>query len=91
MNKKKIPLRKCIGCGNILPKKELVRIVHTPEGEFVIDSTGKKNGRGAYICANAECVDKALKTKAMNRSFGINVPDETGETLKKELRELVAE
>lgn len=91
MNRKKIPLRRCIGCGNMLPKKELVRIVHTPEGEFVIDSTGKKNGRGAYICANSECVDKALKTKAMNRSFSTNVPDEVGEVLKKELKDIVTE
>ena len=89
MSQKKIPLRKCIGCGNMLPKKELIRVVHTPEDEFFIDTTGKRNGRGAYICPDAECLEKALKTKAINRSFSANVPDEIGEKLKKELSDCV--
>lgn len=89
MNQKKIPMRKCIGCGNMLPKKELIRVVHTPEDEFFIDVTGKRNGRGAYLCANTECLEKALKTKAINRSFSANVPEEIGEKLKKELNDSV--
>lgn len=89
MNQKKIPLRKCIGCGNMFPKKELIRIVHSSEDEFFIDATGKKNGRGAYICADIQCLEKAIKTKAVNRSFGVNVPEEVNELLKKELREIV--
>ncbi|MBQ8281269.1 MAG: YlxR family protein [Lachnospiraceae bacterium] len=89
MNQKKIPMRKCIGCGNMLPKKELIRVVHTPEDEFYIDITGTRNGRGAYLCANIECLEKALKTKAINRSFSANVPEEIGEKLKKELSDSV--
>lgn len=89
MVQRKIPLRRCIGCGEMLPKKELIRIVHTPEGEFVMDVTGRKNGRGAYVCPKTDCIDKAFKTKAANRSFGVNVPEETGLMLKKELSNIV--
>lgn len=89
MEKRKIPMRKCIGCNEMFPKKELIRIVHTPEDAFVIDAGGKKNGRGAYLCANEYCLEKAVKTKAVNRSFGMNVPEEVYESLKKELNDIV--
>lgn len=89
MEKRKIPMRKCIGCNEMFPKKELIRVVHTPEDTFVIDAGGKKNGRGAYLCANESCLEKAVKTKAVNRSFGMNVPEEVYESLKKELNDIV--
>jgi len=67
--KKKIPLRICIGCRGKMPKKELVRIVRTPENELVLDTTGKKPGRGAYICPSEECFKKALKGKRLERNL----------------------
>ena len=67
MQQKKIPMRKCIGCNESKSKKELVRIVRSPEGEISVDTTGKKNGRGAYICNDAECLRKARKSKRLER------------------------
>ena len=67
--KKKIPLRKCTGCGEMKPKKELVRVVKTPEDEVLMDLTGRVNGRGAYICPNAQCLKIARKSKRIERSF----------------------
>ena len=66
---KKIPERKCMGCMNSYPKAELVRIVRTKEGEISIDTTGKKSGRGAYICKKSECLKKALRAKRLEKSF----------------------
>ena len=63
MKVKKIPLRMCTGCMEMKPKKELIRVVKTPEGEVTVDLTGKKSGRGAYICRNIECLEKAFKAK----------------------------
>jgi len=82
---KKIPLRMCAGCGGMKSKKEMIRVLKTPEGEIVIDSTGKKNGRGAYICCSVECLKKAIKTKGLERSLKVNIPKELVETLEKEL------
>ena len=65
---KKIPLRRCNGCGEMKPKKELIRVILTPQGEIELDVTGKKNGRGAYVCPSSECFAKARKTKAIERS-----------------------
>ena len=65
MKQKKLPLRKCTGCGEQKPKKELVRVVKTPDGEILLDLTGKASGRGAYICNNAECLKKARKSKGV--------------------------
>ena len=84
---KKIPLRKCLGCMQSFPKKELVRVVRTPENQVIIDLLGKANGRGAYICKCKECLKKAIKTKAISRSLGINVSDNIYDELKKELGE----
>ncbi len=85
---KKIPLRKCTGCGEMKHKKELIRVIKTPEEEIIIDVTGRKNGRGAYICNSSVCLTKAIKTKALERSLKLAIPKEVYEQLEKELREL---
>jgi predicted RNA-binding protein YlxR (DUF448 family) len=82
---KKIPMRQCIGCMASKPKKELIRIVKTKEGEIKIDPTGKTSGRGAYICNNIECLEKICKKKALNRSFSQEVDEVIYEKLKEEL------
>ena len=87
MQNRKIPLRKCTGCGEMKPKKELVRVVRSPENEISLDLTGKKNGRGAYICRNAECLKKAQKAKRFERSFECVIPDEIYEAMERELKE----
>ena len=83
MTVKKIPMRKCTGCGNMFPKKELIRVILTPEGEIELDRTGKKNGRGAYFCADPACVLKAQKGKRLERAFECAVPPEVYESLFK--------
>lgn len=85
MANKKIPLRKCVGCQEMKGKKELIRVIKTPEDEIVLDETGRKNGRGAYICKNHECFQKAKKTKALERSLKIKVSDEIYNELEKEM------
>lgn len=85
MKNKKIPLRKCLGCNEMKPKKELIRVVHNSEGNTSLDTTGKAHGRGAYICNSKECFDKAKKIKAFNRAFQSNIPNEIYEDLIKEL------
>ncbi|MFT4146862.1 MAG: YlxR family protein [Mobilitalea sp.] len=82
---KKLPLRMCTGCGEMKTKKELIRVLKTPEDEIVIDSTGKKNGRGAYICCTLSCLQKAVKTKGLERSLKTSIPKELVETLEKEM------
>lgn len=82
---KKIPVRRCIGCGEGKPKKELVRIVRTAEGEISVDNTGKKAGRGAYLCHNTACLAKARKKKSLERAFESQIPDEVYEQLSLEL------
>ena len=88
---KKIPMRQCIGCGEAKSKKEMMRILHTPEGAFVLDVTGKKNGRGAYLCKNKECLEKAIKTKGLERSFKMSIPAEVYAQLKEEFIDIEAE
>ena len=78
---KKIPMRTCVGCGTEKPKKELVRVVRTPEGQLCIDLTGKKNGRGAYICHSEECLKKARKGRRLERAFAMQIPDEVYDEL----------
>ena len=81
--KRKVPMRQCIACREMKSKKELLRILRTTEGQFVIDATGKKNGRGAYLCRNAECFRAAAKSKGLERSFQCGVSGEVyGELLK---------
>lgn len=87
MKQKKIPLRKCTGCQEMKSKKELVRIVKNDEGEFSLDTTGKKPGRGAYICKNVTCLEKAQKCKGLERSFKSPVPKDVYEKLREELME----
>lgn len=86
MQKKKIPLRKCTGCGEMKPKKELVRVVKTPDDQVMIDLTGRLNGRGAYICPNAECLKIAKKSKRIERSFQMQIPDEVYNKMEEELK-----
>ncbi len=82
---RKIPMRMCVGCRQRFNKKELIRIVRTPEGEVAMDSTGKLSGRGAYICKeNSECLEKAIKSKALERHLETNISEQVYESLKKE-------
>ncbi|EYE88177.1 hypothetical protein Q428_09100 [Fervidicella metallireducens AeB] len=85
MKVKKIPQRMCVGCQEMKPKKELIRVVKNSEGEVSIDLTGKKPGRGAYICKNIDCLEKAIKTKRIERSFEMKISDEIYSRLKEEL------
>lgn len=85
MKKRKIPLRKCVGCNEQKNKKELIRIVKNKEGEINIDFTGKAHGRGAYICPNEECLKSAQKKKSLNRAFQQEVPMDIYERLIEEL------
>lgn len=85
MQNKKVPLRKCTGCGEMKPKKELVRVVKTPEGEISLDPTGKMNGRGAYLCKDPQCLRKAQKSKRIEKALSCTVPDEIYNKLEQEL------
>nr|WP_330359991.1 YlxR family protein [[Ruminococcus] torques] len=85
---KKIPMRKCVGCGEMKPKKELLRILRTETGEFVVDALGKANGRGAYLCRSVECFQKAVKNRGLERSFKQAIPPEVYERMEKEMGEL---
>lgn len=86
-----LPLRKCIGCGIQRPKQELVRIVHTLEGDVQADPTHRANGRGAYLCWNKECLARAMKNGGLNRSFKMTVPRESLASLEESLRSLYGE
>ena len=88
MANKKIPMRKCVGCQEMKEKKSLIRVVKTAEGDIILDDTGKKNGRGAYICKSLECLKKAKKTKALERSFGVSVSEQVYEELEKEMNQI---
>ena len=85
MQQKKVPLRRCVGCGEMKPKKELLRIVRSPDGEIGFDPTGKKSGRGAYLCAGPECLKKAQKGKKLEKAFECAVPDGVYAALETEL------
>ena len=84
---KKIPERMCSGCGEHRPKRELIRVVRSPEGEISLDLTGRKNGRGAYLCPRAECLQKARRARRIERSLGCPIPDEVYDDMEKELRQ----
>ena len=81
---KKIPLRQCVGCQQMKPKKDMMRVLKTPEDEMILDTTGKKNGRGAYLCKDMECLKKARKNKGLERSFKMSIPDTVYDSLIKE-------
>lgn len=86
--KTKIPMRQCTGCRKMKNKKEMMRVLRTPENEIILDATGRKNGRGAYICRSMECLDKAVKNHGLERSLKTGIPQEVYEDLKKEFEEL---
>lgn len=88
MSVKKIPLRQCIGCGEMKSKKEMIRVIKTAEGEILLDATRRKNGRGAYLCPSMECFKKAVKGRGLERSFKMAIPREVYETLEKEMEEI---
>lgn len=88
MANKKIPMRKCVGCQEMKEKKSLIRVVKTAEGDIILDDTGKKNGRGAYICKSLECFKKAKKTKTLERSLGVSVSEQVYEELEKEMNQI---
>jgi predicted RNA-binding protein YlxR (DUF448 family) len=85
MKVKKIPQRMCLGCQEMKPKKELIRVVKNSEGDIKVDLSGKAPGRGAYICKSVECLDKAIKTKRFERAFETKISDEIFERLREEL------
>lgn len=89
--KRKVPMRQCIGCREMKSKKELLRILRTPEDQFVIDVTGKKNGRGAYLCRSAACFEAAAKSRGLERSFQCGVSGEVYRELLEEFERLEAE
>ena len=85
MKVKKIPLRMCTGCMEMKPKKELIRIVKTPEGEVCVDLTGKKSGRGAYVCKSIECLEKSFKAKRLSRNLDTPISEEIYDKIKEEI------
>ena len=82
---KKVPMRQCIGCQEMKSKKEMIRVIRTPEGEICIDVTGRKNGRGAYICHDMECLKKAVKNHGIERSLKMQIPEDVYERLEEEM------
>lgn len=91
MQQKRIPMRKCSGCGEMKPKKELVRVVKSPQGEISLDLTGKKSGRGAYICPNLQCLQAARKAKRLERAFECAIPAEVYDAMEGEIRSSAGE
>ncbi|MDL2301792.1 YlxR family protein [Lachnospiraceae bacterium OttesenSCG-928-D06] len=87
---KKIPLRQCIGCGEMKGKKDMMRVVKSADNQINIDVTGKKNGRGAYLCKQRECLQQARKSKGLARSFKMSIPDEVYDTLEEEFENIEA-
>lgn len=85
MKTKKIPMRMCLGCNESKPKRELIRVVKSPEGEISLDFTGKKAGRGAYICKDIECLKKARKSRRFEKSFSCKIEDNVYEVMENEL------
>ena len=85
MQQRKIPMRKCTGCGEMKPKRELVRVVRSPEGEVSLDLTGKKPGRGAYICRDTACLKQARKARRLERAFACAIPDAVYDAMEGEL------
>lgn len=88
MTGKKIPLRQCVGCHESKSKNELIRVIKTPEDAVVLDATGRQNGRGAYICPNMDCLKKAIRSKGLDRSLKVSIPEEVYAELEKEMSAL---
>lgn len=85
---KKIPQRKCVGCGETRNKTDLIRVLRTPDGAVCLDFTGKKSGRGAYVCPDAECLKKARKSRALERAFELAIPDEVYDALQAQMEQV---
>ena len=85
MTVRKLPVRRCTGCGEHFPKKELIRVLRTPDGDILLDDSGKKSGRGAYICKNASCLKKARKARRLESSLECSIPDSVYDRLEEEL------
>ena len=85
---KKIPMRQCVGCREMKPKKELIRVVRSPEGQGSLDFRGKLPGRGAYVCPNPACLAKAKKSKALERAFSAPLPEEVYQALEEQMKEV---
>lgn len=85
---KKIPMRQCVGCREMKPKKELIRVVRSPEGQVSLDFRGKLPGRGAYVCPNPACLAKAKKSKALERAFSASLPEEVYQALEEQMKEV---
>ncbi len=85
---RKIPLRQCVGCREMKAKMDLLRVIKTPEDKVMLDPGGKKNGRGAYLCFSLDCLRKARRSKALERSLNITIPEEIYEGLEQEMKEL---
>ena len=88
MKPKKTPMRMCVGCREMKEKRELIRIVRTPEGVVAVDDTGKRSGRGAYVCRSAECLTRAIRQKQLERQLEITLINEVSEALTEELNRL---
>ena len=88
---KKIPLRQCVGCGEMKGKKDMMRVLKTAEGDICLDVTGKKNGRGAYLCKSAECLKLARRNKGLERSFKMSIDRSVYESLQKEFEQSIEE
>ena len=88
MKPRKIPMRMCVGCREMKEKKELIRVVRSPEGEVSLDPGGKKSGRGAYVCPNADCLKRAIKQKQLERQLEVTLPPETAEALTEAIAHL---
>ena len=88
---KKIPLRQCVGCGDMKGKRDMIRVLKTAEGDICLDATGKKNGRGAYVCKNGNCFKLARRNKGLERSFKMGIPSEVYDALEEEFENLEAE
>ena len=85
MKTKKVPIRMCSGCRQAKPKRELIRVVRTPDGNIIVDKTGKVSGRGAYLCKNEECFKKSVKSKALSRALEVNISDDVFLAIVKEI------
>jgi predicted RNA-binding protein YlxR (DUF448 family) len=85
---RKVPLRKCTGCGEMKSKKEMIRVLKTDTGEVILDTTGKKNGRGAYLCPTAQCLQAAKKNKGLEKSLKMAIPKEIYDYLEKEIADI---
>ncbi len=90
MTPKKIPVRQCLGCNEHKPKIEMIRVVRSPDGEISLDTKGKKSGRGAYICYNAKCLNRARKSRRIDRALDVSIPEEVYDQMEARLAEELA-